>query len=108
MENTRRQELTRRGLEALLEDLDACPCDWLTVCLPPGGQRPPLNDLTPTQAGWLKEVDALAHELDSETGAVFFWSDARRVAILPPFPVTEALCRAGSDPLPPRSPLTAP
>ena len=108
MENARRQELTRRGLEALLADLDACPGDRLTVCLPPGAQPPHLNDLTPTQAAWLKEVDALACELDSETGAVFFWSDARRVAILPPFPVTEALCRAGYDPLPLRSLLATP
>jgi hypothetical protein len=108
MENARRQELTRRGLEALLAELDACPGDWLTVCLPSAAQPPPAEDLTPTQAGWLKEVDALARELDSETGAVFFWSDARRVVVLPPFPVTEALCRAGYDPLPLRSLLAAP
>lgn len=107
MENARRQELTRRGLEALLADLEACPGDWLTICLPSGAQPPPVNDPTETQARWLKEVDALARELDSETGAVFFWGDARRVAVLPPFPVTEALCRAGCDPLPLRSLLTA-
>lgn len=107
VDNARRQELTRRGLEALLADLEASPGDWLTVCLPPG-TPPPVDDLAEVQAGWLKEVESLARELDSETGAVFFWSEGRRVAVLPPFPLREASCRAGCDTAPLRSLLAAP
>jgi hypothetical protein len=115
MEDARRQELTRHGLEALLADLEACPGDWLTVYLPrrqaglpPDTQPPPVNDLPEIQTLWLREVDALARELDSETGAVFFWSDARRVVVLPPFPLPETSCRTGCDTLPLRSLLAAP
>jgi hypothetical protein len=104
----RRQELTRRGLEALLADLEACPADWLTVCLPPGSRPSAEEEIPPGQATWLEEIDALAGELDSETGAVFFWTEARRVVVLPPFPLREARCRAGCDPLPLRSLLSKP
>jgi hypothetical protein len=111
----RRQELTPRRLEALLAELEACPGDWLTVYLPsrqpglPPGARPsPDESLAPNQAPWLAEIDALAGELDSETGAVFFWSDARRLVVLPPFPLREARCRAGCDASPLRSLLSQP
>ena len=84
-ETIRRQELTRRRLETLLSDLESCPGDWLTVYLPrrparpaggqaglPPGARPsPTENLAPNQAPWIGEIDALAGELDSETGAVF-------------------------------------
>jgi hypothetical protein len=104
----RRQELTPRRLEALLADLEACPADWLTVYLPPGSRPSAEEEIAPSQAAWLGEIDALARELDSETGAVFFWSEARRVVVLPPFPLREARCRAGCDPLPLRSLLSQP
>jgi hypothetical protein len=100
--------LTPRRLEALLADLEACPGDWLTVYLPPGARPSPDEDIAPSQAPWLGEIDALAGELDSETGAVFFWSEARRVVVLPPFPLREASFRAGCDPLPLRSLLSQP
>jgi hypothetical protein len=104
----RRQELTRRRLAALLADLEACPGDWLTVYLPPGARPSSSEYLAPKQAAWLVEIDALAGELDSETGAVFFWSEARRVVVLPPFPLREARCRAGCDASPLRSLLNEP
>jgi peptide subunit release factor 1 (eRF1) len=104
----RRQELTRRGLETLLADLEACPGDWLTVCLPPGARPSAGASLDPTQAAWLEEIDALAEELDSETGAVFFWGEARRLVVLPPFPLREACCRSGCDASPLRSLLSEP
>jgi len=122
VEVVRRQELTPRRLEALLADLEACPGDWLTVGLPrrparpadgqagiaPGARPSPDEDVSPGQAPWLEEIDALASELDSETGAVFFWSEARRLVVLPPFPLREASFRAGCDPLPLRSLLSQP
>jgi len=104
----RRQELTPRRLETLLAELEACPGDWLTVCLPPGTRPSPNESLAPNQAPWLAEIDALAGELDLETGAVFFWSDARRLVVLPPFPLHEARCRAGCDASPLRSLLSQP
>jgi hypothetical protein len=104
----RRQELTPRRLETLLAELEASPGDWLTVCLPPGARPSPDKSLAPNQAPWLAEIDALAGELDSETGAVFFWSDARRLVVLPPFPLREARCRAGCDASPLRSLLGQP
>ena len=108
VEVVRRQELTPRRLEALLADLEACPGDWLTVGLPPGAQPPPDENISPGLAPWLAEIDSLASELDSETGAVFFWSDARRLVVLPPFPLRETSLRAGCDPLPLRSLLSEP
>ncbi len=115
MEITRREQLTRRRLEALLADLEASPGDWLTVYLPrrqagqPPAARPsPDDNLAPGQAAWLEEIDALAGELDSETGAVFFWSDARRLVVLPPFPLRDAGCRAGCDTSPLRALLSEP
>jgi hypothetical protein len=104
----RRQELTRRRLSALLADLEACPGDWLTVYLPPGARPSSSEYLAPKEATWLAEIDALAGELDSETGAVFFWSDARRLVVLPPFPLREGRCRAGCDASPLRSLLGEP
>jgi hypothetical protein len=104
----RRQELTRRRLEALLADLDASPGDWLTVCLPPGARPSAGGSLAPSQAAWLQEIGALAGELDSDTGAVFFWGEARRLVVLPPFPVREGRCRAGCDASPLRSLLREP
>jgi hypothetical protein len=104
----RRQELTRLRLEALLADLDASPGDWLTVCLPPGARPAAGGSLDPSQAAWLAEIDALAGELDSETGAVFFWSEVRRLVVLPPFPLRECLCRAGCEASPLRSLLREP
>jgi hypothetical protein len=107
--------LTRRRLEALLTDLEAAPGDWLTAYLPrrqagvpPRASPTTGRDLPPRQVAWLEEIGALAGELDSETGAAFFWSDARRVAVLPPFPLRDALCRAVYDPLPLRSLLSEP
>jgi hypothetical protein len=115
VEVVRRQELTPRRLEALLADLEACPGDWLTVGLPrrqagmaPGARPWPDESLAPNQAPWLEEIDALAGELDSETGAVFFWSEARRLVVLPPFPLRETSLRAGCHPLPLRSLLSQP
>ena len=122
VEVVRRQELTPRRLEALLAELEACPGDWLTVGLPrrparpadgqagiaPGARPSPGESLTPNQAPWLEEIDAIAGELESETGAVFFWSDARRLVVLPPFPLREACCRAGCDASPLRSLLSEP
>jgi hypothetical protein len=107
-ETIRRQELTRRRLETLLADLETCPDDWLTVCLPPRARPSPGESLAPSHAPWLEEIDALAGELDSETGAVFFWSEARRLVVLPPFPLREARCRAGCDTSPLRSLLSEP
>jgi len=104
----RRQELTRRRLEALLADLEASPSDWLTVCLPPWARPSAGRSLAPTQAAWLAEIDALAGELDSDTGAVFFWSEAQRLVVLPPFPLREACCRSGCDASPLRSLLSEP
>lgn len=104
----RRQEMTRRRLEALLLDLEAAPGDWLTACLPPEARLSPGPDLGPSRACWLEEIDALAGELGSEMGAVFFWSDARRVVVLPPFSLDEACCRPACDPLPLRSLLSRP
>jgi hypothetical protein len=103
MENVQRLELTRPRLEALLAELEASPGDWLTVYLP-GRQIPsPNEDLAPDQAGWLRKIEALVSEVDSETGAAFFWSEERRLVVLPPFPLGEAACRAGCDTLPLRS-----
>jgi hypothetical protein len=104
----RRQELTPRRLEALLADLEACPGDWLTVYLPPGARPSPDENLAPGQAPWLEEIDSLAGELDSETGAAFFWSDATRLVVLPPFPLREGRCRPGCDASPLRSLLSQP
>jgi len=108
VETIRRQGLTRRRLEALLTDLEASPGDWLTVHLSPGARPSPGWDLDSNQVRRLEEIDALGGELDSETGAAFFWSDARRVVVLPPFPLAEARCRAGYEPLPLRSLLSQP
>ena len=106
VETIRRQELTRRRLEALLAELDACPGDWLTVYLPrrqaglPPAARPSSGrDFDPKQVRWLGEIETLAGELDSETGAAFFWSDTRRVLVLPPFPLVDTRCLAGCDTL---------
>jgi hypothetical protein len=108
VETIRRQEMTRRKLEGLLADLEATPANWLTVYLPPG-TRPSLNaNLAPNQAPWLGEIDTLVGELDSETGAVFFWSEAQRLVVLPPFSVGEARCQSGYDPQPFRSLLSQP
>jgi len=104
----RREQSTRRRLETLLTDLEASPGDWLTVGLPPAARPSPDADLGPSQALWLSEIGALAAELDSETGAVFFWSDARRLVVLPPFPVRDAGCRANCDTSPLRSLLSEP
>ena len=103
-----RRELTRRRLEALLADLEASPGDWLTICLPPGSRPSPGGSLPATQTAWLEEIDALAGELDSETGAAFFWSEARRLVVLPPFPLREARWQAGCDTAPLRSLLIEP
>jgi hypothetical protein len=115
MENVRRLELTRRKLEALLTELEAFPADWLTVYLPrgfarlpPGGHPSSSEDLAPKHGRWLREIEALVNEIDSETGAVFFWSDERRLVVLPSFPLREACCRAGCDTLPLRSLLSEP
>ena len=104
----RREELTQRRLEALLADLEGCPGDWLTVYLPPGVRPSPDESLAPNRAPWLEEIDALAGELDSETGAVFFWSDARRLVVLPPFPLRQARFGAGCDASPLRLLLSEP
>jgi hypothetical protein len=108
MMNVRRLELTRSKLEALLAELEASAGGWLTVYLPPKGQPAPDEELAPDQAGWLREIEALAGEFDSETGAAFFWSDERRLVVLPPFPLDEGRCRAGCDTLPLRSLLAQP
>jgi len=108
VENVRRLELTRRKLEALLTELEASPGDRLTVCLPAGAHLPPGQEPAPAQTGWLRDIEALASEIVSETGAVFFWSDERRLVVLPPFPLPEALCRAGCDALPLRLLLARP
>ncbi len=108
VERIERQELTRRRLEALLTELEDSPGDWLTVCVP-SGEAPQADDVFgPTQAGWVGEIEALLGEMHSETGAACFWSEARRVVVLPPFPLVEASCRAGCEPAPLRSLLSEP
>jgi hypothetical protein len=105
----RREQLTRRRLEALLTELEASPGDRLTVYQAAGQAGPlPNENLAPGQSAWLREIDAVAGELDSETGAVFFWSDARRLVVLPPFPLRDAGCRAGCDTSPVRALLSEP
>jgi len=108
MENVRRLELTRRKLETLLTELEASPGGWLTVYLPPGVPLPPDQELAPAQTGWLRDIEALVGEIESETGAVFFWSDERRLVVLPPFPLRESLWQARCDALPLRSLLARP
>lgn len=108
VETIRRQELTRRRLEALLTELEDLPGDWLTVYAPPG-ERPSLGqDAGPKQAGWAREIGGFLGELDSETGAACFWSETRRLMVLPPFPLAEASCRAAYDPALLRSLLDKP
>lgn len=90
--------MSQRRLEALLSVLDqAPPMDALTLLLAPGDSLDGVGPVGEEEAKWLEEIrrDVPAWILESETGAVVFWSETLRLAVVPPFPVDGTALRSG-------------
>lgn len=90
--------LTKERLESLLDTLDQTPSvDALSIGLPPGTSLDSVRPGDAREGEWFDEMRALASDnaADSETGAVFFWSSALQMLIIPPFPLTEGFHKSG-------------
>ena len=90
--------MSQRRLEALISVLDqAPPMDASTLLLSPGASMDDFRPSDERQAQWLEEMRDIvpAWILESETGAVAFWSETLRLAVTPPFPVEATALRNG-------------
>ena len=81
--------ISKAQLERLLDELDATDItEGISVYLKPGYDQEDLPALLPPDGRALRELIPLRPTLgQSKTGAVVFWSERSRLAVLPPFPI---------------------
>lgn len=108
IELPRRQRLPRGRLLRLLDELDAAADTALSIYVRPG-ERLAQSVQTAIEFADLAEA---APSLDSivassATGAALFWGEARRLLVLPPFPLKQSLSTKGYHTGPLRSLLQA-
>jgi len=88
---SRKRTLGRARMLDLLGELAGTPGDkFLSLYLPPNLPATELNNTLkeiPGPPGVLDELTKIAG--GSKTGTVTFWSDERKLSVLPPFPIAE-------------------
>ena len=93
--------ISSAGLGNLLNRLEADnDANSATLYFRPGHFQELHSSLRPsTWAGALEELVGLAPQVESsETGAMIFWSESSKLAVLPPFPVEQDGLVEGWDP----------
>ena len=93
MQIVERRSLSRARLERHLDELEATADVGITVYVRPGQLAACITSIEQEHGHWAREMRELpASVAQSETGLVLFWSDDRKEALLPPFPVEADRC----------------
>ena len=91
LEGAKNQSLPKTGLLRLLDELEgATPPEGVTLYLTPQSLHNRPDFLLDTPSGWQAELEeAIRNVGESESGAVLFWSQDRKLVVLPPFPLDQ-------------------
>lgn len=88
VEVAERYYMTWSRLERWLAELEQPEGKSIALYVKPGHLFPYLESIGHEYGNWLQEIEGLPDGLiESETGLVLFWSDDRKYAFLPPFPI---------------------
>ncbi len=90
-QGTNKRWVTKPRLMRLLDEMEGTmPQDSITLYITPKSLANPLDSLWETDTERGSEIsEALDKVRDSESGVVLFWSQERKLIVLPPFPVNQ-------------------